>query len=81
MRCTDASTHPRYHEAVSERESPNAKRRVLAIVEHLPDDSSYDEILHELAFARMIERGLADAREGRTFEHEEIRRRARSWSE
>ena len=29
-----------------------------------PDDASYDEIIRELAFERMIEKGLEDAREG-----------------
>jgi hypothetical protein len=43
-----------------------AKERIVEIVQQQPDDSSYEEILRELAFARMIDRGLADSREGRT---------------
>lgn len=31
-----------------------------------PDDSSYDERLRELAFARMVDRGLRDSGVGRT---------------
>ena len=38
------------------------KERVSEIVQAQPDDSSFDEILRELAFSRMIERGLADSR-------------------
>lgn len=48
---------------------------MIRTIQELPDDSSYDEILRELAFARMIERGLADAEAGRTIDHEEMGRR------
>ncbi|MFL6234545.1 MAG: hypothetical protein ACJ76N_15545 [Thermoanaerobaculia bacterium] len=33
----------------------------------------------ELAFARMVERGLADAENGRTISHEEMKERISSW--
>ena len=56
------------------------KSRILALVEDQPDDSSYDEILHELAFVRMVERGIADADAGRVVSHEEVRRRIDEWS-
>ena len=49
------------------------------IIQSQPEDSSYDEILRELAFARMVERGLADSRGGRVISHEEMERRAREW--
>ena len=54
--------------------------RVLRIVKELPADSSYDEILHELALDRMIDRGLADSKAGRTVSDEEAKRRIESWS-
>jgi len=38
-----------------------------------PDDSTYKEILRELAFAQMIYRGLEDSRAWRTVANEEIR--------
>lgn len=44
-----------------------------------PEDSSYDELLRELAFARMIERGLADSDAGRTLSSEEVEERIASW--
>lgn len=49
------------------------------IVQEQPDDSSYDEILRELAFARMIERGLADSQASRTISDEEMSRRIKRW--
>lgn len=51
----------------------------LYIDEDLPDDSSYDEILRELAFARMIEKGLADSLGNRTIGNEEMKHRIRTW--
>ena len=56
-----------------------AKARIQSIVHDQPDDSSYDEILRELAFDRMIQRGLADLSAGRTLGDLEIRRRLRMW--
>ena len=57
-----------------------AKQKVLELVHDQPEDSSYDEILRELAFARMIERGLADVENGRTISHEEMKTRISSWA-
>ena len=57
----------------------NAKEQIRKLRDERPDDSSYDEILRELAFHRMVERGLADADAGRTISHEEMKRRITSW--
>ena len=50
---------------MKEKDAVTAKERILALVEQQPDDSSFDEILHELAFARMVDRGLVDVAAGR----------------
>jgi predicted transcriptional regulator len=55
------------------------KHRMIEIIQSQPDDSSYDEILRELAFARMIELGLADLDAGRTVSSDEVKRRIESW--
>lgn len=55
------------------------KQRMIQILEQQPDDSSYDELLRELAFERMVERGVADAEAGRTISHDEMRRRVADW--
>lgn len=56
-----------------------AKEEMLRLLQEQPDDSSYDELLRELAFARMVERGLADSDVGRTVGHEEMGRRIAAW--
>ncbi len=52
-----------------------AKELITELVQKQPDDSSYDEIIRELAFELMIQRGLKDSDEGRTITNEEMRRR------
>jgi len=58
---------------------PSAKEQMVRIVQEQPDDSSYDEILRELAFARMVERGLADSQAGRTVKNDEMSHRIKTW--
>ena len=55
------------------------KDRIKAVVEAQPDDASYEEILRELAFERMVQRGLADSRAGRVISNEEMGKRIRTW--
>jgi predicted transcriptional regulator len=55
------------------------KARMTGIIQEQPEDATYEEIMRELAFERMIERGLADSRTGRVISNEEIARRIRSW--
>ena len=52
---------------------------MLKILEQQPDDSSYDELLRELAFARMVERGLVDSDQRRTISNVEMHSRIATW--
>ncbi|MCD4782973.1 MAG: hypothetical protein K8T10_03970 [Candidatus Eremiobacteraeota bacterium] len=54
---------------------PSAKEQIAKIIQEQPDDSSYDEVLRELAFARMIERGLGDSQANRTIGNDEMKHR------
>ena len=49
------------------------------IIDSLPEDSSYDEILKELAFDRMIKRGLNDSKNGKTISNDEMKHRLKQW--
>jgi len=57
----------------------SAKEQMLEVLRNQPDDSSYNELLRELAFVQMVERGLADSDAGRTISHEDMLSRIRSW--
>jgi predicted transcriptional regulator len=57
----------------------SAKETMKEIIARQPEDSSYDEILRELAFARMVQRGLEDSDAGRTVSDEEVKEKLDSW--
>lgn len=40
-----------------------AKEEIIEIIKDQPDDTSYVELLRELAFNRMVDRGLNESRE------------------
>jgi hypothetical protein len=56
-----------------------AKEHIAEIVKRQPDDSSYDEIVRELAFDLMVQRGLKDSDERRTIPNEEMELRIKTW--
>ena len=56
-----------------------AKEYIAEIIKRQPDDSSYDEIVRELAFDLMVQRGLKDSEERRTITNEEMERRIKMW--
>jgi len=57
----------------------SVKEQMTKIIQEQPDDCSYDEILCELAFARMIGRGLENSSANRTISNDEMKRRIRTW--
>ena len=56
-----------------------AKDQISEILKRQPDDSSYDEIVRELTFDLMVQRGLKDSNEGRTISNDEMQRRIKNW--
>lgn len=57
----------------------NAKEKMTEVIQSQPEDATYEEIMRELAFEKMIDRGLSDSRGGRVVSHEEMARRIRTW--
>ena len=55
------------------------KERIKEIVDNQPDDATYEEIVRELSFSGMVERGLNDVRKGRVISNEEMGKRIRLW--
>ena len=56
-----------------------AKEKINEIVAKQPEDSSYDEIMRELVFTKMIDDGLDDARNNRVIKHCEMKKELDSW--
>jgi len=56
-----------------------AKEHIVEIIKRQPDDSSYADIVRELAFDLMVQRGLKDSDERSTISNDEMERRIKSW--
>ncbi len=58
-----------------------AKDELAKLLENQPEDSSPEQIVRELAFHVMVQRGLADSQAGRTISNNEMQRRIRTWQD
>jgi len=58
-----------------------AKDDLTRLIQEQPDDSSPEEIVRELAFHVMIERGVADSDARRVISNEDMAKRIAAWSE
>jgi hypothetical protein len=58
---------------------PPGKEKITKVVMSQPEDATYDEIMRELAFTRMVDRGLEDVRSGRVISNNEMANRIRAW--
>ena len=56
-----------------------AKEKMAEVIKSQPEDATYEEIMRELAFEKMVERGLTDSRNGRVVSNEDMERRIRTW--
>ncbi len=57
------------------------KEELTRLIQGQPDDSSREEIVRELAFHVMVERGLTDSDAKRTISNKEVGRRIRAWQQ
>ena len=56
-----------------------AKEFVQKTLDEMPDDVSVEEIIKELAFKRMVERGLEDSLNNRVISQEQLEKQIASW--
>jgi len=49
------------------------KQAARQLIDHLPDQASWDDIMYELYVKEKIEAGLADIKAGRTIPHEQLK--------
>ena len=52
---------------------PSAKDAARQIIDHLPEQATWDDIMYELYVKSKIEDGLADIEAGRTVPHEQVK--------
>jgi len=51
------------------------KEAARQLIDHLPEQASWDDIMYELYVKQKIEAGLRAVAEGRTIPHDEMKRR------
>jgi hypothetical protein len=51
------------------------KAEAHQLVDRLPDDATWDDLMHEIYVRQVIDSGLKDSHEGRTIPVEEVRQR------
>lgn len=62
-----------------EESMATAKEHIAELIKRQPDDSTYDDIVRELAFDLMVQRGLKDSDEGCAISNEEMSHRIKTW--
>ena len=53
----------------------NIKEEAKRLLEKLPDDLTWDQLMHEIYVRQSIEAGLADSKKGKALEVGEVRER------
>ena len=53
-------------------EATNVKQEARQIVESLPDDSTWDDLMHKIYVRQTIEAGMADSLAGRTTDVKDV---------
>jgi predicted transcriptional regulator len=53
-------------------ETTSIKEEARRLVDRLPDDSTWNDLMHEIYVRQSIEKGLADSEAGRTTSVEEV---------
>lgn len=57
----------------------NIKEKMIYIIKQQPEDSSYDEILQELSFLRMVNNGLNDSKKNKITDTETLKKEIKNW--
>jgi hypothetical protein len=56
-------------------ESLSIKEEARRLVDQLPENSTWDDLMHQIYVRQSIEKGLSDSQEGRTSSVEDVRER------
>ncbi len=54
-------------------ETTDVKEEAKRLIDQLPDNSTWDDLMHEIYVRQSIEKGLADSQSGRTTSVEDVR--------
>jgi predicted transcriptional regulator len=54
--------------------TPNIKEEARRLVDQMPENSTWDDLMHTIYVRQSIEKGLADSEAGRTTPVEDVRK-------
>ena len=55
------------------------KHEVVKLINSLPDEVGYDEIMAEIYFRQKVDKSLKQIEEGKVISHEEAKKRISKW--
>lgn len=55
------------------------KDKMIEIIKEQPEDSDFNEILQELSFTKMVEKGLKDSKNNRIINEKELKDEIKKW--
>lgn len=57
----------------------NKKESVKKLIDSLPEDSNYEDIIAEIYFKQQVEEGIEQLNSGESITHEEVKLRLAKW--
>jgi len=60
-------------------QKPNIKNEVKELIDNLPDDVNYEDIIAEIYFKQQVKEGLMQLDKGEAISHEDIKKRLEKW--
>ncbi len=54
---------------------PDVKEEAIKLIENLPDDLSWDDIIYEMYVKKKIDTGLKAIEEGKVIPHDDVKKR------
>ncbi|MBM9578658.1 hypothetical protein JWG45_16045 [Leptospira sp. 201903070] len=58
---------------------PSTKQQAINLIESLPDDTSFDDIMEELFFSKKIQQGLTELDNNKVVPHAQILEEINKW--
>ncbi|EMK18436.1 hypothetical protein ACLK29_05405 [Leptospira kirschneri] len=58
---------------------PSTKQQAINLIESLPDDTSFDDIMEELFFSKKVQQGLTELDNNKTISHAQILEEIDKW--
>jgi hypothetical protein len=82
LQCTDFTKNIieySFYDIYDDGTMQSAKNTIKKILNKLPEDATYDDIIYEIHLNKKIDSALRDVKEGRTYSEEQALKRLEKW--